>query len=104
METDSISDNQKETKNKRRTEDHKSKRKKQLEKTEIELSDNISKEPCVKQARLGNMHLVDTYKTEKPELIIVEDSKFRSSIDSVPGNCLHFIIFFKMFGGTVVIK
>ncbi|XP_066469632.1 ATPase family AAA domain-containing protein 5 isoform X2 [Tiliqua scincoides] len=76
---DTISDNRKETKRKRKTEDQKSKRKKQMKKTEIELSDHISKEPCVNQTRMENMHLIDTDKTEKPEMII-EDSKFGSAI------------------------
>lgn len=89
METETKSDNQKETKRKRKTEDHKSKKKKKMEKTEIDLSGNISKVPCVKQARMENIHLVDI--NERPEMLTEEDSKFGSAINSVTGKVLHFI-------------
>ncbi|KAJ6656426.1 hypothetical protein lerEdw1_003714 [Lerista edwardsae] len=81
LETETKSDNQKETKRKRKTEDHKSKRKKEMEKTEIDLSDNISKVPCAKLARMENVHLGDT--DERPEMLTAEDSKFGSAINSV---------------------
>ncbi|XP_061471329.1 ATPase family AAA domain-containing protein 5 isoform X2 [Rhineura floridana] len=74
--TNAGSDNRKETKRKRKTEDHKSKRRKQMEKTEITLTDKVH----------GMENIIPTVnidETEEFETIKIEDSEFGSEINSV---------------------
>ncbi|XP_053154756.1 ATPase family AAA domain-containing protein 5 isoform X2 [Hemicordylus capensis] len=80
-ESNAKSDSGKETKRKRKTEAHKSKRMKKIEKSEVK-SDKASKVPWVKQAGVENMNkVVDINKTEEPQ--IIEDSEFESEINYV---------------------
>ncbi|XP_062975988.1 ATPase family AAA domain-containing protein 5 [Elgaria multicarinata webbii] len=82
-ETNTKFDNLEETKRKRKSEDHKSKRRKQRGK-KTELPDKASKVSCVKQAGMEDIiQTVDIVKTEESRIIMIEESEFGSEISSV---------------------
>ncbi|XP_008112592.2 ATPase family AAA domain-containing protein 5 [Anolis carolinensis] len=78
-DTNIKSDNRREAKRKRKTEDRKSKRRKPIEKTEADLPNNVCKVSNVKQAGMENtIHIIDTH--EESEIITIEDSDSGSEI------------------------
>nr|XP_060619944.1 ATPase family AAA domain-containing protein 5 [Anolis sagrei ordinatus] len=80
-DTNRKSDNQREGKRKRKTEDRKSKRWKPIKKIEADLPNNVSKVSDVKQAEMENtIHIIEAHDTEESEIIAIEDSDSGSEI------------------------
>ncbi|NXY78686.1 ATAD5 protein, partial [Glareola pratincola] len=80
------SDNWKETKRKRKeTEDHKSKRRKQIEGTETEIKSRVSKNLSgVTQAETGHATHLGKNKTQKPD-VMTEDTEYLSEPNALSG-------------------
>ncbi|XP_054859934.1 ATPase family AAA domain-containing protein 5 [Eublepharis macularius] len=82
--THTKTDSRRETKRKRKTEDRKHKRRKQIEKTDAKLSDTASEELCVKQAGMENkIHTMDTNEIDASEIITIEDCDVNMEESSV---------------------